>query len=70
MDLHLYHPFFSLFELKETPPRFQTDPPAYLKCLSYSVREGDIERIAIVKATVILLLMFLLQCSSLISHWL
>lgn len=38
-DLHLYPPSSFVSELRETPPHFQIDPPAYLECLSYS--EGE-----------------------------
>ena len=35
-DLHLCRPSFFLSELKEILSHFQTDPPAYLECLSYT----------------------------------
>lgn len=37
--LPLYHLSSFSFELKETPPHFQIDQPAYLECLSYSADE-------------------------------
>jgi len=36
-DLPPYRPFSFASEPKEIPLHFQTDPPAYLECLSYSV---------------------------------
>lgn len=41
-DLPLYHLSFFSSELKVTPPHFQTDPLAYLECLSYSVGEEEV----------------------------
>lgn len=43
-DLRLYHPSSFSSELKETPPHFQTDPPAYLECLLYSACEEEVRK--------------------------
>lgn len=41
-DLPLYHPSFFLSGLKVTPLHFQTDPLAYLECLSYSAGKEEV----------------------------
>lgn len=43
-DLPLYHLSFFLSEPKEIPPHFQTDPPAYLMCLSCSAGEEEVSK--------------------------
>lgn len=44
IDLHLYRLSSFSSEPKEIQPHFQTDPPAYLECLLYSMGEEEVRK--------------------------